>query len=89
VVSGKITPELAANRMFRCQWTHDKAEEVTHMAKYSLQNQNGKSDEKEVMSISRQNPEDRSGGIREIRDMNGKSRMDSETYSISNQNGEG
>jgi len=59
------------------------------MAKYCLQNQNGKTDEKDILSISRQNPDDTSNGIREIRNMNGKSQMDNEIYSISNQNGKG
>lgn len=58
------------------------------MTAYSLQNQNGKSDEKEVLSISKQNPDERSNGIHEIRNMNGKSQKDDETYSISSQNGD-
>ena len=64
-------------------------ERGTHMAEYSLQNQNGKSDEKEIVSISKQNPGDMSDGTQGIRNMNGKSRMDNKKYSILNQNGKG
>lgn len=58
------------------------------MAKYSLLNQNGKSDGDEVLSITRQNPGDTRDTRVEIRDMNGKTQKDHEVYSITNQNGE-